>query len=316
MLKLGVVSLTLATSFTASYGCSVCSCSLSSDWAAQGYSSMEGFEAHVRYEYSDASQLRHEDRAISASNPVVLASAGETQKSTLNRVAVLGFDYASGGAWGVTVEAPYIDRDHTTLGAGDSTVTGSHASGLGDVRLLGRYQIHSFNQGLGFQFGLKLPTGGFHQNFNTGPEAGEPLDRGLQLGTGTTDLLAGVSYFYRVNTHVGTFASVMVDQPLAERENFMPSASLTVNAGVRLLTMGWLTPQVQVNTRFDGRERGDEADVGNSGGTFVYLSPGVTAEIGDHTSAFAFVQLPVYQRVNGVQLHPQWLMSLGIRYRL
>lgn len=55
------------------------------------------------------------------------------------------------------------------------------------------------------------------------------MDRGLQLGTGTTDLLAGVSYFSRPVTYVGAFASAMIDQPLAERENFLPPASLTVS---------------------------------------------------------------------------------------
>jgi hypothetical protein len=108
----------------------------------------------------------------------------------------------------------------------------------------------------------------------------------------------------------------MADQPLAQKDNFMPSASLTVNTGVRLLTTGWLTPQLQVNTRFDARERGDEGDIDNSGGTFVYLSPGVTAEIGEHASAFAFFQVPVYQYANGVQLQPKWLLSLGVRCKL
>ena len=289
---------------------------MSSDWAAQGYSSMAGWQASLRYEYSKSSQLRSGDGSISSSNPFVVASAGETQQSTFNRAAILGLDYAGEGGWGVAAEIPYIDRDHTTLGAGDPTTTSSHASGLGDVRLLGRYQVHSMKQSWGFQFGLKLPTGGFHQNFDAGSGAGSPLDRGLQLGTGTTDVLAGVSYFSRLNKHVGTFASVMADQPLAERENFLPSASLTVNLGARLLNTSWLTPQLQVNTRFDARERGDEGDADNSGGTFVYLSPGVTAEINEHLNAFAFFQVPVYQYANGVQLEPRWLLSLGVRYKL
>ncbi len=297
------------------YGCSVCGCSLSSDWAAQGYSTTAGFQATVRYEYSESSQLRSGAASISPSDPFVVASAGETQQSTFNRVTVLCLDYATGGKWGVTLDVPFINRDHTTLGDGDPSVSSSEASGLGDLRVLARYQVHSFARSFGFQFGLKLPTGRIDQNFDSGPGEGQLLDRGLQLGSGTTDLLAGVSYFSRLHTNLGAFASTLIDQPLAERAGYLPSASLTVNTGVRLLNTTWLTPQLQVNTRFDARERGAEGDAVNSGGTFVFLSPGVTAEIGEHLHAFVFYQIPVYQYVNGVQLEPRWLLSLGVRYK-
>jgi hypothetical protein len=297
------------------YGCSVCGCSLSSDWAAQGYSTTPGFKASVRYEYSKSSQLRSGDAPISPSDPFVVAAAGETQQSTFNRVTVLGLDYATGGKWGVALDIPYINRDHTTLGDGDPSVSSSEASGLGDLRVLARYQVHSFARSFGFQIGLKLPTGRIDQNFDSGPGEGQLLDRGLQLGSGTTDLLAGVSYFSRLTPNLGAFASALIDQPLAERADYLPSASVTLNTGLRLLNETWLTPQLQINTRFDTRERGIEGDANNSGGTFVYLSPGVTAEIGEHLHAFAFVQLPVYQYVNGVQLEPRWLLSTGVTYK-
>ena len=307
--------LTAMAGVSTGYGCSVCGCSLSSDWAAQGYSSTAGFQASVRYEYSESSQLRSGDASIAPSDPFVVASAGETQQSTFNRVTVLSLDYATGGNWGVTLDVPFINRDHTTLGDGDPSVSSSEASGLGDLRVLARYQVHSLAQGFGIQFGLKLPTGRINQNFDAGPGEGQLLDRGLQLGSGTTDLLAGVSYFSRLTTSLGAFASALIDQPLAERADYLPSASLTLDTGLRLLNETWLTPQLQLNTRFDARERGSEGDAGNSGGTFVYLSPGVTAEIGGHLHAFAFFQLPVYQYVNGVQLEPRWLLSLGVTYK-
>lgn len=79
------------------------------------------------------------------------------------------------------------------------------------------------------QFGLKLPTGRFAQNFADGLPAGELLDRSLQLGKGTTDLLAGISWFDRPATTAGTFVQATVDQPLAARDDFLPSASLTLS---------------------------------------------------------------------------------------
>jgi hypothetical protein len=169
---------------------------------------------------------------------------------------------------------------------------------------------------LSFQFGLKLPTGGFEQNFATGPQAGSPLDRGLQLGTGTTDVLLGAAWFARPLVNLGVFSQATLDQPLAQRAGFSPSSSLTLNSGVRWLNSSAFTPQLQFNVRWDGREHGVNADVDNSGGTFAYLSPGLTADLTTKVNAFAFVQLPVYQRVNGLQLEPQWLLSVGFRFRL
>jgi hypothetical protein len=298
------------------HACSVCGCSLSSDWAAQGYQSTSGFQAGVRYEYSDQTQLRTGSHSASRAN-YPFPNADEVQQSTSNHAVWLGLDYSSPQAWGVSVELPYFDRDHSTVVDGDTAVSTSHASGVGDLRVLGRYQfVSTHTQNFSVQIGVKLPTGRFDQNFATGPQAGGLLDRGLQLGTGTTDVLAGVSYFSRLGDRVGAFASALLDQPVAERADFRPSTTLGLNAGVRLLTTGWLTPQLQVNTRIDGHESGGEGDYDNSGGTFVYLSPGATAELGERVNAYVFLQVPVYQHVNGLQLEPKWLLSTGISFKL
>ncbi len=53
------------------------------------------------------------------------------------------------------------------------------------MRLIAHYQNFSL------QFGLKLPTGRFDQNFVTGPQTCEPLFRGLPFDTCTTNLLVG-----------------------------------------------------------------------------------------------------------------------------
>jgi hypothetical protein len=313
--QLLVISLGVMAGAATGVGCSVCGCSLSSDWAAQGYSMMPGLQADVRYEYYKQSDLRRGTQ--SAGRPAfTFPNDQEIQQSTLNRNVWLDLDYVGSPAWGVTVQLPWYDRFHSTVAAGDVAVSTSQASGLGDVRLLGRYQHFGLQDSYGLQFGLKLPTGRFDQNFATGPQAGAPLDRGLQLGTGTTDVLAGASYFTRPLDSLGCFAQVMLDQPLASKDGFRPAASLALNGGVRFLTAGWLTPQVQLNVRWDGRESGGNSDRANSGGTMIFVSPGVTADLGPRLHAFTFVQLPLYQRVNGLQLEPRWLLSFGFRYEL
>jgi hypothetical protein len=311
-LRLGLMAAALASSPVPSPGCSECGCSLSSDWAAQGYASMPGGQASIRYEYYEQSDLRSGTHALDrAAQP--RPNSEEIQQSTLNRNVWLGFDYVFNRTWGLSAQVPYYNRFHSTFAPGDTQLSTSHARGMGDLQLVGRYQKNALTHSIGVQLGLKLPTGRFGQDFASGPQAGEPLDRGLQLGSGTADLLAGGSYFVRPAPTVGAFAQVLVDQPLNSRAGFRPAPSLSLNAGVRLLTTGFLTPQVQLNVRWDGRESGPNSDRDNSGDTLAYLSPGITADVGLRWHAFAFLQVPVYQRVNGLQLTPRWLVSTGIR---
>jgi hypothetical protein len=309
------VALTVTAGAGSSFGCSVCGCSLSSDWASQGYGAMPGLQADVRYEYYDQSELRTGTHTADRS-AFALPNDQEIQQHTLNRNTWLGLDYVFDPSWALSVELPYYDRFHSTIAPGDTEVSTSQASGLGDLRIMGRYQNFNLERSFSLQFGLKLPTGRFDQNFAAGPQAGAPLDRGLQLGSGTTDLLVGGSYFMRPTVRLGCFAQVLADQPLNSRSGFRPAPSLSVNGGLRFLTTGALTPQIQVNLRWDGRETGANADYDNSGDSVAYVSPGVTADVGSHWHGFAFLQLPVYQRVNGLQITSRWLFTVGFRYEL
>ena len=247
---------------------------------------------------------------------LIFPNDNEIQQRTRNRNTWLDLGYVVNSSWGFTASVPYHDRFHTTIAGGDTEISTSRGSGLGDVRILARYQKSSMTRSLGFQFGLKLPTGRFDQNFAEGPQAGELLDRGLQLGTGTTNLLAGVSWFTRPAINLGCFAQVQFEQPLAPRADFLPSSSVNFSTGIRWLNTSRFIPQLQLNVKTETREHGAEADTANSGGTLAYLSPGVSVEIAPHTNGFVFVQLPVYQRVNGLQLEPKWLLSIGTRIKM
>jgi len=311
--KLTVAVLAAVSLHTAALACSECGCSLSSDWAAQGFTMMPGFDAALRFEYFEQSDLRsglHRVDRASLSFP----NDDEIQQRTYSRNAWFELSDVVSSSWALSLAVPWHDRFHTTIAEGDTDLSTSHATGIGDLRLLARYQTHESGHSFGLQFGLKLPTGRFDQTFAEGPQAGELLDRGLQLGTGTTDLLLGASWFSRPSSQLGAFVQATLDQPLAARDGFLPSTSVNLSGGLRWLNPSRVTPQIQLNVKTEGREHGDEADTPNSGGTVAYLSPGATVELGAGASAFVFVQLPVYQRVNGLQLEPRWLLSTGVRW--
>jgi len=304
-----------AAAASSASACSVCGCSLSSDWGAQGYGMATGLGADLTYQYSDQDNLRAGSGSADRAS-FTFPNAQEIQQDTLTRSVALGLDYAPSPNWALDFQIPSYDRFHSTIGPGDTEISESRATGVGDARLTGRYQLFTPARSFAVQLGLKLPTGRIDQDFATGPQAGTPLDRGLQLGTGTTDLILGASYFARPALNLGCFAQATVQQALACREGFLPSSTANLNLGVRFLNTSAVTPQLQLNARWDGRERGVNADTANSGDAAFFASPGLTAQLGMAESVFAFLQLPVYQRVNGLQLEPRWLISAGFRWRM
>lgn len=294
--------------------CSTCGCSLNSDWSSQDYATSRGLHLSVREDYFDQSRLMHGTDTVSRSAFQYPADE-EVQRKTINRTTLLGASYNFSRYWGISAQLPYTDRHHQTIAGGDTDISTSDTRGIGDLRLLARYQGFSDDAGLGMQFGVKLPTGRFTQRFAAGPQAGQPLDRGLQLGTGTTDALFGVYKFGLLTDSLAYFGQAMAQVPLDARNGFRPGNSLNIDLGVRYLDAGRITPQLQLNIHGEQRENGRESDRPNSGATFAYLSPGISVKLSLRLDAFAFVQLPVWQRVNGLQLEPRRLWSLGVQYR-
>jgi hypothetical protein len=305
----------LGAAAPAALACSSCGCTLSSDWLVQG-GQYSGLHADFRFDYFNQDDLRSGTGRVDR-NSIALPAEREVQQETINRNYNLFLDYAAQGSdWGFSAQVPYFNRYHTTVAEGDTEVSTSHTKSLGDVRVLARYRGLSDDKSVGVQLGVKLPTGSIHNNFISGPQQGEPLDRGLQPGTGTTDLLIGAYTFGAVSRDWDWFGEAIVQQPLSSREDFKPGTGLNLTLGARYMSFENVRPQVQVNVRTEGRESGGNADVANSGATLVYFSPGVNAKLGDSASLYGYFQVPIYQRVNGLQIEPRWSASVGVHFAL
>jgi hypothetical protein len=293
--------------------CSACGCTLSSDWASQGLAASGGWRADFRFDYFNQDQLRSGTDSVPRSS-LPIPNEEEIQQYTINRNYALNLDYSPNKNWGVNLQVPWYNRSHATIAEGDTEVSTSHDQGIGDLRIVGRYMGLGEQRNTGIEFGLKLPTGQFNSEFQTGPETGEPLDRGLQLGTGTTDLLLGAYNFGGLAENWDYFAHALLQQPLDSREHFRPGTGVNFNLGVRYTASASFVPQLQVNARIEKRESGANADVENSGASLVYLSPGVTWNISRRFSAYGFFQAPLYQRVNGLQIEATQVWSIGMHY--
>jgi hypothetical protein len=300
---------------TPALACSSCGCTLTTDWAAQGFGSVtQGWALDLRFDYLDQTDLRSGTKSVDRGS-LGVPNDREIQQRTRNLNYSVFLDYTANADWGVNVQIPYFDRYHTTIAPGDTDVSTSHTKSVADVRVMGRYQGFSPDHSIGMQFGVKLPTGEIHNTFIDGPQAGQPLDRGLQPGTGTTDLLIGVYNFGAISRDWDYFAQGLLQLPMNSKEDFKPGNGVNLNFGLQYVGFESWTPRVQVNARIEGKDSGAQADVPNSGATLVYLSPGAYVHLTHKTHVYAFVQLPIYQRVNGLQLEPRYTTSVGVRFQ-
>jgi hypothetical protein len=296
----------------AAQACSSCGCTLSSDWGSQGLATKPGLSLDLRFDYIDQSGLRSGSHGADRDD-YPLPNEREIELDTVNRYTTLGIDYGRGD-WGIDLQLPFVDRTHSTYPEGETALSYSHSGSIGDARVIFRYQGFTPGKNLGLQLGLKLPTGSHGVRFRSGTEGGEPLDRGLQPGTGTTDVLVGAFTFGPISQNLDYFARALAQAPLNSSDGFRPGAALNVNLGLRYVASERVVPELQLNARNSWKDSGPDADRENSGGSLLNLSPGLSVKLGDRLAAFAFLQVPLLQHVNGLQLAPRYAASIGARY--
>ncbi|OXI88077.1 hypothetical protein CFB50_05865 [Burkholderia sp. AU33423] len=327
----------------AAHACATCGCSLSTD-AAMGYSAMPGWRISLDYTFIPQNQLRSGTHAVSAVVPAAINAAGgsqEVENQTINRYWNLGISYSPNPKWNFSAIVPFVDRGHSTYGNATpdqltpDNLSGVTSKGLGDIKLIASYQGFLPTRNLGVQLGVKLPTGKYGgQNvltganvgrspvfFSSGPNSanGQALDTSLQPGTGSTDLIVGAYYYQPVSQNFdafinGQFQAAVVENLRGLGEDFRPGNQATVSVGLRYEENPRIVPQLQINVTRKSSDQGALADTGNTAGTVVYLSPGVTVNVVKNLSVYAFVQKALYSRLSGYQLFPRWSGTVGASY--
>ncbi len=321
-------ALGLLAPMDAALACASCGCTLSPDWDNPGLSGHAGFRLDLRYDFLDQNQLRSGTGRITPAAASQVRNDGEPQEVeafTRNDYLTASLDGTLTPDWGVNLQLPYIVRSHRTLGtASDGHTPGadggqydSRTTSLGDARLIGRYQGLLPSRNLALLFGLKLATGS-HSKTGTSTDPGftdpVPIDRGLQPGTGTNDVILGASWVGALAPDWSYMLQGLFQSALGARGDYRPGNGVNLNAGLRYTAWASVQPQLQFNARHARRDIGPDADEVSTGGTLVYLSPGVNLPLSPQTALYGYTQLPVYQRVNGVQLVPRYSASVGVRH--
>ncbi len=222
----------------------------------------------------------------------------------------------------LSVTAPYVSRTHEHVERDTADFEQWRFGAFGDAAIQARYRL---TRSLWFSAGAKLPTGAKHET--NGDEEAEVT---IQPGTGSTDLLLGMTWQGGIvrDTGIGgpmgnatlipLFASVTYRRNGRGTHDYRRGEEVQLSAGSEYPLAPSLHLIGQVNMRHSAKD-GVGATIENpalTGGTYVYLSPGLRVVAGRGASVYGYVQIPVLQRVNGVQLvsHANYLVGLQQRF--
>lgn len=321
-----LILLALASLSQNTWACASCGCSLSTDWGNQGVMN-SGFSADLRYDYLNQDQLRHGTSTITPQGVYNLNPTAEVEDYTKNQYTTLTLGYMSESHWELSLVLPYITRQHQTWGqssgapASPSNPSAGYYSDfnqLGDAKLMLTFRPLENDHRLGLTLGLKLPTGRHDllQSYPTPFTVQSPaalVDPGLQPGTGTTDMIVGVSMSDALNRNWDYFTQAMFQTVVAgPADYYHPGNSQNVNLGLRYMGLETLIPQIQINARHVNTDSGAVADTLSTGGVLAYISPGFSIRAADNLRIYAFAQLPIYQNLTGFQLAPRYTLSVGV----
>jgi hypothetical protein len=295
--------------------CGSAFCSVNTNWTSESAITEPGSSFDLRYETINQDQ----PRAGTDKVEVGQIHHHHDEVSTFNRNLLATISHTFSSEWGLSVTAPLADRDHLHVHNhhGAQIDERWNYTELGDIRVQGRYRLPLIGDPLnpstaGISFGLKLPTG----RIDVANADGDVAERSLQPGSGTTDAIIGAYYHQKLAARDSSwFAQVQYQRPLNSRQDFKPGAQLSLDAGYRHGVSDKVGALVQLNLLFKGRDSGSEAEPGDSGGKFFSVSPGLSYAVTDKLQLYGFVQLPVYQDVNGVQLTADKSLVVGLSGR-
>lgn len=305
-LRLGAACLLLIPA-QAYASCGSASCTLNTQWE-QGATQQPGLVLDMRYEYINQNQLRDGAKTTAT-------GAGDAlEQHTVNRSLIGTLEYIFDENWSVALSAPLVNREHTHIVYDTAAIESWNYSRLGDVRMVGRYQpspqpFQHLNYG--FKFGAKLPTGATDVTNAENTRA----ERSLQPGTGSTDIVLGAYLHQALLTVPGAwFTQATWQHAVKSFDRFTPGDQVAVDVGMSYrLTEKWGTV-LQLNALHKARDSGANAEQDLSGGLSVFLSPGLSYTLGPSSQIYGFVQKPLYQYVNGVQLTAEMTAVVGLRH--
>jgi len=232
---------------------------------------------------------------------------------------IAGFQYFWNEKWGVQLLVPsantlyryaphadghagetaaeHTEERHAEEHQGEKVVTKQWWA-MGDIRLNAVYTGLTKDQSTGINLGVKLPSGNW-----TEPN----VERSVQIGTGSTDILLGFYHRHRITMDArwSWYAQAQLDAPVISQGGYTPGIAVDMAAGGYYtgLSIGNLKirPIAQVLFTTVGNDSGSASSQQNNTFQQLSLAPGVEFEV-HPVRLYADAAMPVMNHVEGNQL--------------
>ncbi|MEW6195588.1 MAG: hypothetical protein AB1521_10580 [Bacteroidota bacterium] len=317
-----VILILFGWSYNTFAGCGSATCPLNS----HRYLSEGWLQLSIAREYINQDRI-FLGSSLSSVGAFRQAGQEHDEVQTINQRDILQLQYGITERAGLNIELPFISREHGHINLEENKWQSWNFNGLGDLILSGQYALtlpsSVFEPYLSVLLGVKLPTG----VTNIKNAEGEEAEVTIQPGTGSYDIIVGANYKQAVISVPTISGSLYSELPLIIGATYQANGkgkddwrfgnTLIVSVGTAYQFVQRASLLLQVNGKFQQKAdvgNVNPADVppGNTGGNWVFVSPGANIQVTDAISAYAYIQIPAYQKVNGIQQTARVNMQFGL----
>lgn len=200
----------------------------------------------------------------------------------------------------------------------DNEVEVFHANpdGITDLWLSGKYRFLRGSQGhYAIVAGIKFPTGADNRENN----AGEKLEAVEQPGSGSYDFMTGFAYSRWLTADWTLDTNIQYIFRTEGARDFEIGDRMDWNLAIAYQVIQRnkypnFAPVGEINVRYLFRDEEDGVNERDSGGTAVFLSPGVRVGVTSRLGVGASVSFPVFQNVLGEQQETDFKAAVGVSY--
>jgi hypothetical protein len=245
-------------------------------------------------------------------------ASGEAEELVEHRFTALA-SYGLGERFTVFARVPFSHRHFQGLDVGE-VVDSFATSGLADPEIYGQARLWASGmaKGVGRRSSLSV-LGGLKTALgqNEATVAGERADEHAQPGTGSTDLFGGLAFLYLFDKESAVFASGQYRRTGENRFGYRYGSSALLNAAYEHKLGHRLDGVVELNFRHAAKDRldgaGEHGD--DTGGSVLYLTPRLLADLGHGVVLRAAAQIPIARDLNGAQKE-RTVVNAGISFLL
>lgn len=246
----------------------------------------------------NAHALHHDDRDVHGLNHE------EFYLMTLGRGVTDDFDLA--------LSIPIVSKTFGQIDDHDALGRKEHSDGLGDVRLTGKWRLLKSDWQLALLVGAKFPTG----ETSNRDKSNAKIETELQPGSGSWDGDFGVvlsrtldkGWFFSTSFEYFLKGEGATDRKLGDVFRYSAGVSKAVNEHIHLVL------ETNVEWALKDRARNDDR-VFDSGGTSIFLTPGIDIAVTDQWMVYVAAPVPVFQDLGGEHEEIKFSLLAGTSYR-